>query len=495
MAWRNITLNGQLAIPACPPPGCAPPETDSDTRSSYRAMIISKLPLSYLRRAFAAVLAIACLVSWTSVSYAQRSVPIVRDAEIEALVSEYARPILKAAGLDRSGVEIVLVNDHQFNAFVAGRRIFINTGALLQTETPNEIIGVIAHEAGHIAGGHQHRLRDQIARAKTMTIVAMLLGVGVGVAGAASDAGGLSGAGAGIAFGGAEAARRNLMSYQRTEETTADRSALDYLERTGQSGRGMLKTFERLGQGSVLAGVNEDPYQRSHPMPRERIATLQTLVQQSSYFARADPPALQSRHDMMRAKIAAYTAGSNAARRVFRNDPRGLPMLYADAISTYLHGSPTEALAKVDRLIAGQPSNPYFHELRGEILLKANRPREAADAYGRAISLSPSPSGLIQVAYGRALLATGQPDLARKAVSELKSGLSREPDFGNGYRFLAQAYGQIGNIGAAELATAEGYFHSGNYREAKVFATRAQTKLGRGSPDWVRAQDIINFRQ
>lgn len=458
-------------------------------------IIMPDVLLHRLRRAFAAVLALACLLSWTSVSYAQRNVPIVRDAEIEALVGEYARPILKAAGLDRSGIEIVLVNDHQFNAFVAGRRIFIHTGALLQTETPNEIIGVIAHEAGHIAGGHQHRLRDQLARAQTMTIVAMLLGIGVGVAGAASDASGLSGAGAGIAFGGAEAARRNLLSYQRTEETTADRSAVDYLERTGQSGRGMLKTFERLGQGSALAGVNVDPYQRSHPVPRERISALQTLVQQSRYFNRADSPALQLRHDMMRAKIAAYTAGPNAAGRIFRNDPRGLPMLYADAISTFLHGGPADALAKVDRLIASQPGNAYLHELRGEVLLKANRPREAADAYGRAISLSPSPSGLLQVAHGRALLATGQPDLVRKAASELKSGLSREPNFVNGYRFLAQAYGQMGDIGAAELATAEANFHSGNHREAKIFATRAQAKLKRGSPEWLRAQDIIGFRE
>ncbi|WP_274423993.1 M48 family metalloprotease [Chelativorans sp. YIM 93263] len=436
----------------------------------------------------------ACLFVWTVPARAQQNVPVVRDAEIEALVTEYAKPILSAAGLDRSGIEIILVNDHQFNAFVAGRRIFIHTGALLQTETPNEIIGVIAHEAGHIAGGHQHRLRDQIARAQTMSIIAMLLGAGVGVVGAATDSSGLPGVSAGIMSGGAEAARRNLMSYQRTEETTADHSAVEYLERTGQSGRGMLKTFEHLARNSALAGVNVDPYRRSHPIPHERIAALKPLVQQSTHYNREDPPALKLRHQMMRAKIAAYTAGPNAIQRVFRDDPRGLPARYADAIDTFLRGSPQHALAKADRLIESQPNNPYFHELRGEILIKANQPRQAAGAYERALQLAGS-SGLLQVGYGKALLETGEPNLVRKAASQLEAGLSKEPDYINGYQFLARAHGQIGDIGAAELATAEGNFRAGRYREARQFAARAQTKLPEGSPNWIRAQDIINYRE
>ncbi|WP_309084528.1 M48 family metalloprotease [Chelativorans sp.] len=453
------------------------------------------LPAAKLARAVAAILLAAHALVAAAPANAQRNVPVVRDAEIEALVADYAGPILKAAGLTRSGTEIILVNDHRFNAFVAGRRIFIHTGALLTAETPNEIIGVIAHEVGHLAGGHQHRLREQIARAQTLAIVAALVGMGASVAAAASDQGDLAGAGAGLAMGGSEAARRSLLGYQRTEETTADRSAIDYLERTGQSGRGMLVTFQRMAGDMALAGVNVDPYQLSHPMPRERIANLQELVQRSRFYNRTDPPELQLRHDLARAKIAAYTAGQNAAARVFRNNPGGLPALYADAITTHLYGNPRGALTKVDRLIAAHPQNPYFHELRGEILIKANRPREAAEAYARAVKLSRSPSGLMQVGYGQALLATGDRELVRRAAAELKSGLSREPEYVNGYRYLAQAYGQIGEIGAAELATAEGYFHAGAYRDAKILATRAQMKLQRGSPEWVRAQDIIEFRE
>ena len=206
--------------------------------------------------------------------------PVVRDAEIEALVRDYARPIFKAAGLSKR-------HRHHpgqrpsFNAFVAGRRMFINTGALMQSETPNEIIGVIAHEAGHIAGGHQERLRNQFARAQTMAIVAGLLGVGAIVAGAASQSRRTGAAGGGIAAGGGEMARRGLLGYQRTEETTADRSAITYLEATGQSAKGMLKTFGRFQSALSLSGAQVDPYQISHPMPRERIANLEELAQES----------------------------------------------------------------------------------------------------------------------------------------------------------------------------------------------------------------------
>lgn len=424
-----------------------------------------------------------------------QSLPIVRDAEIEALVRGYAKPILEAAGLSKSGIDIVLVNDSSFNAFVAGRRMFINTGALMMAETPNEIIGVIAHEAGHIAGGHQERLRDQLARAQTMAIVAALAGIGAAAAGAATDSGGLAQAGAGIAMGGGEFARRSLLGYQRTEEATADRSALSYLEQTGQSAKGMLKTFERFQNALSLSGSRIDPYLVSHPMPRDRIANLSTLAEASPHYEKADGAALQRRHDLMRAKIAAHTQGQGAVGRLFRADPRGPAALYGDAIVSYLHGNPRSALAKADALIQSQPKSPYFHELRGDILMKANRAREAATSYATAVKLDPAKSGILQIAYGQALMATGDPATLKKAVAELKKGLGRDGENPSGYRYLAQAYGQLGDIAEAELATAEGHYYSANYLDAKIFAARAQQKMKRGSHGWVRAQDIINHKQ
>lgn len=457
---------------------------------------------SILSRAFAvrllaaAALAVPVALPTTSPAAAQqRGISLVRDAEIEALVRDYAAPILEAAGLGRSGIEIVLVNDTSFNAFVTGRRIFINTGALLMSETPNEIIGVLAHEAGHIAGGHQQRLREQLARAQTMAVIATVLGVGAAVAGSASGAQGLSQSSAGIFTGGMEAARRSLLSYQRTEEATADRSAITYLERTGQSANGMLKTFERLAGSMALAGVRVDPYQISHPMPRERIAHLEELARASRHFDRKDPPALQQRHDLMRAKIAAYTQGQAAASRLFRDNPRSAAALYADAIGTFLSGNSRAAVGKIDALVRAAPNNPYFHEMRGEILIKAGRPAEAAESFATAMRLDSGRSGLIQIGYGQALMATGTQQALRKAVVELQAGLSRAKEYGPGYRYLAQAHAQLGDVAQAELATADGHFYSGNHRDAKIFAARAQQKMPNGSPGWLRAQDIINYKE
>jgi len=422
----------------------------------------------------------------------QQRLPIVRDAEIEALVRDYARPILGAAGLQKSGVDIILVNDRGFNAFVVGRRMFINTGALMTAETPGEIIGVIAHEAGHIAGRHQEKLRQQLERAQTMALVATLLGVGAAVGGALSGNGGLAQGGTGIAAGGSEVARRTLLGYQRAEEIAADRSALTYLEKTGQSAAGMLKTFQRFQSALSLSGARIDPYQISHPMPRERIANLETLARQSRYFDKSEPAALQLRHDLMRAKIAAYMEGPAATARLFRNDPTGLPARYADAINTHLRGSPANALAKIDALIRENPDNPYFHEIRGEALVRANKPAEAAKAYGRALALDPSKSSIIQIQRGQALLAVGDRDSARQAVKDIRGALDRDRENAAAYRYLAQAYGMLGEVAEAELATAEASYYSGAFQDASIFAMRAQQKFKPGSPSWVRAQDIIN---
>ncbi|MBZ9676928.1 M48 family metalloprotease [Mesorhizobium sp. ES1-1] len=444
-------------------------------------------------RVFTSLLLAAAVALSSSVTAFAQSVPVVRDAEIEALVRDYARPIFKAAGLANDGIDIVLVNDQSFNAFVTGRRLFVNTGALMTAETPNEIIGVIAHEAGHIAGGHQQKLRDQLERAKTMAIIATLLGAGAMVAGATTNSRGLAGAGMGVAAGGGEMAQRSILAYQRTEEMTADRSAITYLNATGQSGMGMLKTFQRFQSALSLSGAQVDPYRISHPMPRDRISNLDVLVKQSPYVDKADPPALQQRHDMMRVKIAAYMEGQAAASRLMRKMPGTLAARYGDAQSTYLFGDIGLALAKTNALIKEQPKNAYFQELRGDILMKANKPKDAADAYAKAVSLDPARSGLLPVSLGQALMAVGTPDSLKKAVVQINNGLGRDKENAAGYRYLAQAYGELGDIPGAELATAEGHFYSGAYKDAKIFAMRAQQQMKRGEPRWLRAQDIINY--
>jgi predicted Zn-dependent protease len=232
----------------------------------------------------------------------------------------------------------------------------------------------------------------------------------------------------------------------------------------------------------------------SHPTPRDRIANLETLVKASPNFGNKDSEALQQRHDMMRAKIAVYTQGQAAASRLFKKMPGSIAARYGEAQAAYLFGSPRDALKKADALIKQQPQNPYFHELRGEILLRGNQPAKAAEAFAQASKLDPAKSSILQISYGQALIATGKPEQIKKAVTVINDGLSRDKENFNGYSYLAQAYGQLGEVADAELATAEGYYYGGNYQQAKIFAMRAQQKLKPGSPGWVRAQDIINYK-
>ena len=312
----------------------------------------------------------------------QKGPPVLRDTETEQLLREYTRPILRAAGLEKQNIQMVIINDGSFNAFVAdGRRIFVNYGAILQSETPNQIIGVLAHETGHLAGGHLSKLREQLAAAQTQMIIAMLLGAGAIAAGSTqrSSTGnnGLANAGAAALAGPQEMIRRTLLSYQRQQEENADRAGVKFLTATGQSPKGMYETFKRFTSESLFAARGADPYLQSHPMPAERVAALQEFASSSPYWDKKDDPALQLRHDMVRAKISAFMERPETVYRRYPQTNDSLPARYARAISTYLHGDLRSALAQIDALIQVQPNNPYFYEVRGQALLESGKPADA----------------------------------------------------------------------------------------------------------------------
>ncbi|MEM7303070.1 MAG: M48 family metalloprotease [Pseudomonadota bacterium] len=424
-----------------------------------------------------------------------RGIPLIRDAEIEALINDYTRPILKAAGLRRSAIEIYLVNDNTFNAFVAGRRMFIHAGAILLSETPNEIIGVIAHEIGHVVGGHHQRLAQQVRRANLVAGFATLLGAGVAVAGGLAGNSQVTGAGAGVAAGGQYQAITGLLRYQRAEERAADLAATRFLSKTGQSGKGMLATFQRFAENLSIQGGRVNPYLQSHPMPRERIQNLSTIVKKSKFYNRMDPKQLQERHDLARAKIAAYL-GSRRQAVAILNSKKVSPLArqYGQAIVTHLYGSPRRAVPQINALIKKRPKYAYFHEMKGEILLRSGKPKQAVAPFRRAVRLDKTGAGFLRVELGHALLESGGRKNTREAVKHLKRGLASDPNAVVGYRYLAGALGELGDVSGALLATAEGYFRSGHRKEAKQFAHRAQKNLKRGSPGWLRAQDIITYK-
>ncbi|MBV8697683.1 MAG: M48 family metalloprotease, partial [Bradyrhizobium sp.] len=326
----------------------------------------------------AATLAAALTLAPLPRTWAQdgKGPPVLRDTEAEQLLRDYTRPVLRAAGLEKQNIQVVIINDGSFNAFVAdGHRIFVNYGAMLQSETPNQIIGVLAHETGHLAGGHLAKLREQLAQAQTQMIIAMLLGAGAVVAGARGGGNnGLASAGAAAVAGPQEMIRRSLLSYQRQQEENADRAGVKFLTMTQQSPRGMYETFKRFTSESLFAARGADPYLQSHPMPAERVAALEGIARASPYWDKKDDAALQLRHDMIRAKISAFMERPDTVYRRYPLSNDSLPARYARAIATYLHGDLHSALSQIDSLLQAQPNNPYFYELRGQALLEGGRP-------------------------------------------------------------------------------------------------------------------------
>ncbi|HEY4774834.1 MAG TPA: M48 family metalloprotease [Xanthobacteraceae bacterium] len=421
-----------------------------------------------------------------------RGLPIVRDAEIEQLLREYTRPILRAAGLANQNIHPVIISERTFNAFVVdGRRIFVNAGALTEAQTPNQIIGVLAHEIGHIAGGHLAKMRQEMANVQTAAIIAMLLGLGAVAAAARGPGSGDAMAAAVLAP--QSAALRSLLSYQRQQEEQADRAGVKFLAATGQSAKGMYETFKRFADQILFTSRYIDPYVQSHPMPKERVAALNELATNSPYWDKKDSPDLQQRHDLMRAKLRGFLERPDTVQRIYPASDQSLPARYARAISTYRFGDIRSALAQMDGLVQAQPNNPYFHELKGQALLEAGRPAEAIAPLRHAISLAPNPT-LIQVMLAQALIATNESRHGGEAVSNLQNAISRDPDIPDAYTHLAMAYGRRGDLARADLASAQAAFARGDWKTARQLAARAKTRFAVGSPGWVKADDIASYK-
>ncbi len=420
--------------------------------------------------------------------------PLIRDAEIEQLLRDYTRPILKVAGLGQRNIRVVIVNDRSFNAFVIdAKRIFVNTGALMDSETPNQIIGVLAHETGHIAGGHLSKIHNELANAQTAMILAMLLGIGA-VAASATSRGNVGGDPSAAILGPQLMVMRSLLAYQRAQEDQADRAGVHFLTLTSQSPKGMYETFKRFADRELYAARGADPYLQSHPMAAERIAALEALARPSPFWDKKDPPELQARHDLMRAKLFGFIEGPDALLRRYPPNNTSLAARYARAVSAYRHSDLRSAVALIDALIQAQPANPYFLELKGQALIDSGHGREALAPLRRAISLAPDPT-LIEVLLGQALLSlNNDPALVDEAITNLRKALTADPEIADAYDNLAVAYGRKGDLADADLASAQAAFNRGSFPTARQLAARAKGRFAVGSPGWVKADDIASFR-
>src|SRR5215468_6647978 len=424
---------------------------------------------------------------------AAQVLPLIRDAEIEQLLRDYTHPILRAAGLGQRNIRVVIINDRGFNAFVIdAKRIFINAGALMDAERPNQIIGVLAHETGHIAGGHLSKLRGELASAQTAAILAMLLGLGA-VAASATSRGNVGGNPMAAIVGPQTMILRSLLAYQRQQEEQADRAGVNFLTQSGQSAKGMYDTFKRFADQQLYASRYIDPYVQSHPMAAERIAALAEVARANPFWDKKDSPELQQRHDVVRAKLFGYLDAPDTVLRRYPLSNTSPAARYARAISSYRHSDLRTAVGQIDSLIQIQPNNPYFLELKGQALVDSGRADDAIAPLRHAISLAPDPA-LIHVLLGQALIASNKPALIDEAISNLRKALASDPEIADAYEQLAMAYGRKGDLADADLASAQAAFNRGNLPTARQLASRAKGRFPIGSPGWVKADDIASYK-
>lgn len=442
---------------------------------------------SLLARLSGPVAALALMLLFTMPTHAQnRSLNLVRDAEIEHILALYAKPLFQAANLDPRVVRTYLVNDPSLNAFVAGgQRIFVFTGLILKTELPRQLVGVLAHETGHIRGGHLSRTAEALANAQTLSIIAALLG---GIAAAASGNGRAAG---GLIAGGSTAGTGMFLAYSRNQESAADQAAVELMERAGWSPKGIVEFLGVLDQQSFLVGDRGgNSYLRTHPVSYERIEALETRVAQSPLAGQEDPADLVRAHDLMRAKLAGFVREPRDVMRDYPPEDTSDVARYARSVAFMRLARTDEALAEIDALIAAHPDNAYFVELRGQILLEGGRVAESLPPLRQAAESIQHAA--VSTMLAQALIASNTPDTDAEAQALLEQVVRFENDNAHAWSQLAIVHGRLGNRGMSLLAGAEQYFHTGQLDFAEEQVVRALGILPKGSPDYYRALDIQN---
>lgn len=392
---------------------------------------------------------------------------LIRDAEIESTLRAYENPILESAGIPPEDVRILIVQDPTLNAYVAGGlNIFIHTGMIRATTKPGELIGVMAHETGHISGAHLSQLSAKSSRATLGSVLGALLG-------AAAIAGGAKDAGAGVIFGSQNMAMRNFLSDIRVNEQSADHAALKFLDENDISASGMLATFEMMRRKEGVANINADPYLRDHPLTTERIATLRNHVQESSIPPDQVPEGFPEKHARMVAKLVAFTEPYNRTLALYPESDQSVAARYARAIAEFRHSNLPGALAGMDALIKQAPNDPFFYDTKAQILFENGKLDEAEKAYARASTLLPH-SAMILTDFARTLMARDDAKDLSRAVALLEQSKEIDDSYSTTWRQLAIAYGKQGRLGLSYWALAEEAALEGDYRTVLQHIARAR---------------------
>lgn len=432
-------------------------------------------------------LVLLVVLSFALVARPAMAQQILRDAETEALFADMARPILVAAGLDPRNVQIVMIGDPEINAFVAGGQVvYIHSGLLLAADNVNQVQAVVAHEVGHITGGHIVRFGEGMKVATGITLLSLLLGV------AAMAAGGGE-AGMGIISAGQQAAMGKFLAFTRTQESSADAAGMGFLIKAGISGKGMLDFFDKLRKEEYRLSSSYsdiDPYAQTHPISADRRATLEHDLKSAPSWGTPTDPALEERFQRVKAKLAGFAQEPEQTFRQYPESDRSLHASYARAYAWHRAAYPDKANAEVDRLVAAAPHDPYYLELKGQILLESGKPRDALPALREAVERSHN-QPLISALFGHALIATEDPANLPEARRILRLAVARDNENPDAWYQLGIIYEHEGDHARASLATAERYNLEGRPEFALSPAEAALAGLPQGSPDWLRAQDIV----
>ncbi|MGE0179561.1 MAG: M48 family metalloprotease [Sphingomonas sp.] len=409
---------------------------------------------------------------------------VLRDAETEALLTDLARPLIQAAGLQPGNVRIVLLYDREINAFVAGGQIvYLHSGLITSAENANEVQGVIAHELGHITGGHIIRMQEGIQQATGIMILSLILG-------AAAIAAGAGEAGMAAMAAGQQAAMGRFLAFSRVQENSADQAGASYLIRAGISGRGSLAFFRRLANLEFRLNIPQDNgYARTHPLNSERIDRLENIYEADPAWNRATDPALEARFQRVRAKLFGYVENPQTVLTRFPPSDRSVPARYARAYAYHRSAHPDDALREAQTLLRDQPHDPYFLELIGQIQLESGRPQDALASLREAVQRAPD-QPLIGALFGHALIATENPANFEEAERVLRVAVQRDNSNPFAWYQLGIVYDREGDQPRAALATAERYNLTRQPQLALPNAEQAMMGLPVGTPDWLRAQDI-----
>ncbi len=440
-----------------------------------------------VRRGLAsAVAAMAALVVFAAPGQART---VIRDAEIEATLRSYVDPIFVAANLDPSQIEIVILQDNSINAFVTNSRtMFIHTGLITAAESPNELKGVMAHETGHMAGGHVLRSREAMSQA----MVPALVSVGVGILAIAAGA---PSAGAALIAGSQQFAMADFVQFSQAQESQADQAAVTYMDAAGQSGQGLVSFASRQFRYNEMRSAQRvPPWMRTHPLWTDRIQALRQRVSHSEHLTATDSPEDIEHLKLIQAKLFGYTENAARTYQKYPATDQSAAARYARSVAAMRSSDFSRADKEAETLTREFPNNAYYHELVGEIQLTSGRVADSVPHHRRALELKPG-NPLLQINLARALLATNQKPAAEEAIGYLQAATNTEPENASAWYELAAAYDTRGEEGMARLASAELRYAVGDYPAARSFAERAKERLSQGTVPYQRALDIATLSE